>query len=440
MSDLLIPFAVDETGQVFSPVTAPRNKSYLCPDCKNPVGVRRRDRANREEETPYTPHFYHLTEVPCTGTGESYTHKAAKGVLLMRLQQELTTLGGFHLAEKCKGHQGGCSKHSLIPTLFPMTAEEWEHVRLEVAHPTDGPRFRFDVAIVRSGQVVIGFEVFHRHKVPEEKAAALDVPWFELTAEDILEGKPLLPYEADFSHLLCASCQDELALVRIREENERRKQDIKQQRKEQQEKFRPEVVRVKGRWEVLSSREQAQRLKQQYQGAPPKKEPPSSASAQPLRGKKARSAFEDRALPPVAAPHTAPAPSLSWPAHTTQGGWLETAYVQGMEGHWETKFRGRAVWLNPALLPEGVVVYSKVGNIRSVVVVDQGTFLGVQPSWAARGNSDRAGELAVLLENINHLGRCPDGEDVIRNATLKMGEVGWVMFQALKVLADSLPT
>jgi hypothetical protein len=44
------------------------------------------------------------------------------------------------------------------------------------------------------------------HQVPEEKAEALDVPWLELLAEEILEYQPRLPHRNRHAPTPCPAC------------------------------------------------------------------------------------------------------------------------------------------------------------------------------------------------------------------------------------------
>ena len=80
--------------------------------------------------------------------------------------------------------------------------KSWTDVKLEIAYKS----FRFDVAVVDSSDVVYGFEVFHRHKVPEEKARNIKIKWMELVAEDILAFKPRIPVGYEYSKIPCSDC------------------------------------------------------------------------------------------------------------------------------------------------------------------------------------------------------------------------------------------
>lgn len=183
-------------------------------------------------------HFAHDSDDLTGCTGESVTHLAAKRLLRRQLQAELALEGLVKWMQHCSGAQDDCRMRSVLPQGHEVQGN-WE-VREEVAHG----RYRFDVAVVVAGQAVFGFEVYHRHLVPEEKAADLDVPWLELVAEDILEFKPRVPFRGSHSEQLCPDCQ---ALLKALQERQAR--DAK--RGEQTKKYVAEVTQVQETWEDI---------------------------------------------------------------------------------------------------------------------------------------------------------------------------------------------
>jgi hypothetical protein len=128
-------------------------------------------------------------------------HKAAKEVLARQIRLELEDCGRILFQQNCPGlDDKSCRRHSLITGVRQI--ESWTEVTLEAAYKS----FRLDVAIVNGSEVVYGFEVFHRHKVPEPKASQLEIPWMELVAEDILAFKPRMPFGYTESKILCPDC------------------------------------------------------------------------------------------------------------------------------------------------------------------------------------------------------------------------------------------
>lgn len=190
--DLKVPYALDATGTVTAALTAPHGGTFTCLECSQPLALRRRH--------GHRPHFTHHGLTPRNCTGESVMHQAAKALLRAQIEQEIREHGRitWHLA--CPGVNGACREHVEFPQHHLV--ENWEQVELEVAH---GP-FRFDVAVTAGATVLFGFEVFFRHEVPEEKAEALDVPWLELLAEDILAYQPRRPHRPHYASTRCSAC------------------------------------------------------------------------------------------------------------------------------------------------------------------------------------------------------------------------------------------
>ena len=225
MSTLFL--ALDAAGQVVSALTAPKKAKYTCLECGGRLHVKRgKERA---------AHFAHDHDDPSGCAGESVTHLAAKRLLREQLQKELSADGHVRWMQHCPGAQGPCRMRSVLLQTREVQAG-WE-VREEVTHG----RYRFDVAVVASSQAVFGFEVYHRHLVPDEKAADLTVPWLELVAEDILEYKPRVPFRGSHSEQLCPDCQQLMDTISKREAR-----DLK--RGQQTKKYAAEVSQVQLTW------------------------------------------------------------------------------------------------------------------------------------------------------------------------------------------------
>lgn len=263
MSGLLIPFALDRHGQVVAPLTATPGGTYTCLDCGARVGLRKSAPDPEGKKRTVRAHFFHLSDTPCNGTGESFTHKAAKRVLKERCERELRVLGGLKIAHRCKGFQGHCRKNSVITQLYPLPETHWDQVELEVAHPPHQPAgyFRFDVAVTLKGQVVLGLEVYHRHLVPLHKAESLKVPWYEFVAEDILEARPLMPHGVRDTGELCEDCLRRQDIDKIRKKEQQRRKVVQDARDEQHRAFHPEFEQMRSRWEWIISRKALQDLK-----------------------------------------------------------------------------------------------------------------------------------------------------------------------------------
>ncbi|MGM9320567.1 hypothetical protein [Deinococcus aquaticus] len=238
MSTLTLALSLD--GDVVSALTAPKELKYTCLECGAPLHVKRGEQR--------AAHFAHTSDSHTGCTGESVTHLAAKRLLRNQLHAELTRArlvqwsllcpGPRHEHRTAAGQDTWCRMRSLIPQCHEVPGD-WE-VREEVTHG----RYRFDVAVVMAGRVVFGFEVYHRHLVPDEKAADLNVPWLELAAEDILEFKPRVPFQGSHSRQHCPECQ--AILKQWQEEQARRTQ-----RAQATQQFEVEVTRVKTTWQGI---------------------------------------------------------------------------------------------------------------------------------------------------------------------------------------------
>lgn len=238
-----LTLALNSDGDLVSALTAPKRAKYTCLECGGNLHVKR--------GAQKAAHFAHDSDDLTGCAGESVTHLAAKRLLRMQLQAELTQESVVQWMQHCSGAQEGCRMRSVLPQGFEVQGT-WE-VREEVPHC----RYRFDVAVVVAGQAVFGFEVYHRHLVPEEKAADLHVPWLELVAEDILEFKPRVPFRGSHSEQLCPDCQ---ALLQVLKERQAR--DAK--RGDQTKKYVAEVTQVQDTWKdiigVAKKMDEAQRV------------------------------------------------------------------------------------------------------------------------------------------------------------------------------------
>lgn len=223
----LLTLALDGEGQLVSALTAPRKSRYICLECGAALHVKRgHERA---------AHFAHDHDDPGGCAGESVIHLAAKRLLRLQVQEEVDAHGEVRWVQHCPGAGSPCRMRTVLPQHHDV-ARAFE-VREEVKHG----RYRFDVAVICGGRVVFGFEVYYRHRVPEAKAADLDVPWLELVAEDLLEFKPRVPYRSGVSEYRCPECD---ALVRA----SRQRQQREAARDAQTTRYVAEVLQVQQTW------------------------------------------------------------------------------------------------------------------------------------------------------------------------------------------------
>lgn len=192
-ASLKVPYAIDRmSGSIVKAGTASRSREYHCLDCQSRLVLK--------EGQERQKHFSHPPTSNTGCAGESLNHKAAKLLLAQQLKRDLENNGKVHFQQHCPGIEGECKAGSLIPDTRTIAC--WSDVKLEVAYLD----FRLDVAIVNGPEVIFGFEVFHRHQVPEHKSTKLKIRWMELIADDILAFKPRVPYRHEVSKRLCQDC------------------------------------------------------------------------------------------------------------------------------------------------------------------------------------------------------------------------------------------
>jgi hypothetical protein len=196
MHELLVPFALSGEGTWLRPGEAPDHGRYACPDCNGRVVVREGDEIVR--------HFAHWREVPaCRLSGESAEHMAAKYAVLAAVRR---WKAGQAEAPVVAAMCGGCGGTIEERPFRPVVADAALEVPL--------PGARLDVALEDArGKLVLGIEILHAHKVPEDKGR-VRIPWIEVRAAQVLSslggrleplrGNVKLPGE-------CAACRRERA-------------------------------------------------------------------------------------------------------------------------------------------------------------------------------------------------------------------------------------
>lgn len=158
-----IPLARDTDGRAITPDRAVLGQPYTCWQCGRPVVYRP---SHRRAGHPVVAHFAHQGEGECTPEG--WMHAAAKAALVAHLRS--------HREVQL---EQGCTRVGCLLTRHVVHAlPPYEQVEAEVVHL----QWRLDVALLTDGVVVGGIEVFHRHRVEEEKAGGIAVPWVEVEA------------------------------------------------------------------------------------------------------------------------------------------------------------------------------------------------------------------------------------------------------------------
>ena len=231
---LKVPYAIDcTTGDIVKATNAGKTTRYQCLDCQCSLVLRAGGQRQK--------HFSHPPTSNSGCSGESLNHKAAKLLLAQQLRRDLNANRKVNFQQYCPGANGECKLTSLISDSRPI--ESWTAVELKIAYLD----FRLDVAIMNGSDVVFGFEVYHRHEVPDHKSRALQIPWMELIADDILAFKPRIPHRYEKSKSLCEDCVDLRANLDARKPED-------DQRDSATSSYREEAKRLKTTWQLILSK------------------------------------------------------------------------------------------------------------------------------------------------------------------------------------------
>lgn len=170
MTNLMVPYALDDDGEAVSPEQADGDTAYFCPECQELVIVRR--------GAVTVAHFAHIGESKnCDFAGEGRTHLLAKhsvywAILCWIRHERKSPL----LSRKCEF----CGED-----LLQNLPEQLDEVRIEHRVGT----FRCDVCVLSKGTAWAAFEIVSSNTMPTEKInafKALDFPWVEIEARDIM--------------------------------------------------------------------------------------------------------------------------------------------------------------------------------------------------------------------------------------------------------------
>lgn len=167
MAKLKIPVAKNTTGLLVTPESAEKTEGpFQCPICSMAVLLRAGD-VNRA-------HFAHKPNAACVlPPGETWEHWAAKHLIQQCVRTE---------PEAIRLHRTCSTCHD--DTLQPLPPGPW---RAEVEYTLLNDR-RPDVVLLDGTDVPrLAIEVHQTHRVDAVKGRAMQLPWIEVEAADILE-------------------------------------------------------------------------------------------------------------------------------------------------------------------------------------------------------------------------------------------------------------
>lgn len=168
----VVPFALDESGDLVPPAQAVRGRAYRCPDCEAPLTFRDGEIVSR--------HFAHRPDVdvdrPCSS--ESVQHKIAKRRIVEAVEAWLRgSAPAPVVVHRCKV----CGEETVRRPLPGWIVGAQEECVVGA--------YRLDVALLDSEGPRLAVEILHSHAVDEGKAAELaecGFRWCELKATDVL--------------------------------------------------------------------------------------------------------------------------------------------------------------------------------------------------------------------------------------------------------------
>ncbi len=168
--DFQVPVAWDsfDTPLPVYPAAAKKGIPYFCPQCHGRVHLR---------SGPHVvPHFYHV-QPNTTCSGEGVVHRAAKALLLYWINQGQA----IRLAYSCPR----CQHEGSYSWPFSRTSTAIQEYTLG--------KYRGDIVILDDHyHPQADLEILVSHRVDDQKASQLPVPWVELEAEFILQCPTVL--------------------------------------------------------------------------------------------------------------------------------------------------------------------------------------------------------------------------------------------------------
>lgn len=189
-----VPWAMDASGVLRSAAHAGEGV-HRCIECFSPLGLRRG--AQRRA------HFAHHGS-SSTCSQESVIHKLAKALIVQMVRQWRDGGPRPGIRRSCTGC--GLTIVSNVPDRV---------IDAEPEHRLASGRV-VDVALLGELGIVCAVEVLHTHAVDEAKAAAMDLPWLEVRAHDVLTDPfVLVPVQHALRPYMCGPCKRDEAALRF---------------------------------------------------------------------------------------------------------------------------------------------------------------------------------------------------------------------------------
>lgn len=188
-TQFLIPYGMDQEGNLVRRPDASREQRYRCPHCGEPLIVRTGDLRAK--------HFAHLGAVPCSPA--AVLHAVAKRLLVKTVH---TWRSGKGPAPRIERECTRCHR----PHWQPLPDKV---LGASLAHRLPSGRI-VDVALLGENEPVAALEVSVPHLVQQEKSDNVEVPWIALNGDEVI-GNPLLwkPRTDRFNPYTCGKCKSQ---------------------------------------------------------------------------------------------------------------------------------------------------------------------------------------------------------------------------------------
>lgn len=240
-TDFKVYFGLDLHERLIPRLEAKRGKVYLCPACRSELFVK--------DGPVRAKHFCHRPSVECSL--ETIQHKTAKILIAQAVNDWKRGLGPQPaFVRTCLGVCGKAHRES-----FPDAVEI---AKIELRVPSC--QRILDVGLLKTGKAVFGIEVLVTHRVDEQKAGSLDIPWIEVDAEHAIQT-PAELFALQYGNIACREC------ARIEEERRRwllemeaaRAERLRRQKELDEERRRLEEIAEAERRRIEEGRLQRER-------------------------------------------------------------------------------------------------------------------------------------------------------------------------------------
>lgn len=192
-----VPLARDASGALVAPERATKRGTYRCPLCDGGVDLRAGERRRR--------HFRHRTTTSACGA-ESVAHFSAKEAIVEAVRAWRAGGDAPIFVRRCGVEACDRTVRQTMPGKVVRAVTE---MRLRSGRIVD-------VALLGLADLIVAaIEVHHAHRVDDDKAIDLGVPWLEVEAGDVCrsEGRELVAVRDKLRPWLCADHGEERRTV-----------------------------------------------------------------------------------------------------------------------------------------------------------------------------------------------------------------------------------